>query len=151
MKAKTILLSADQYAVASLSPLGREVVWRRQSITLKWPTPHSQRPSPVPVMSPRTQKNSKKPLRGAPLPDTDRVLSAIEENIFQELKDWRQEEAAAQGVPAYIVFGNKTLKAIAIMRPNTYSELEKVIGVGPAKLEAYGDDILKLIKQLDCG
>jgi ATP-dependent DNA helicase RecQ len=151
VRAKTILLSPDQYAVASLSPLGREVVWRRQSITLKWPSPHSQRPSPLPVLSPRTPKNAKKALRGAPLPDTDRVLSALEENIFEELKYWRQEEAAAQGVPAYIVFGNKTLKAIAIMRPTTYSELEKVTGVGPAKLDAYGDDLLKLIKQLDCG
>ena len=149
VKAKTILLSPDQYAVASLSPLGREVVWRRQSISLKWPPLHPQRPSPIPATISRSPKSTQRSPRGAPLPDTDRVLSAVEENIFEELKEWRQEEASAQGVPAYIVFGNKTLKAIAIMRPTTYSELEKVPGVGPAKLEAYGDDLLKLIQKLD--
>jgi ATP-dependent DNA helicase RecQ len=150
VRAKTILLSPDQYSVASLSPLGREVVWRRESITLKWPShesPHRGRPL---MTEPWGRKSGKKDTRPLNSRDTERVLSAAEESIFEELKEWRKEEASLTGVPAYIVFGNKTLKAIAMARPGSYKELENVPGVGPAKLEAYGDDLLKLIKQLDC-
>ena len=66
----------------------------------------------------------------------------------EELKSWRTDEAAHQGIPAYLVFSNKTLKAIAMARPSTHSDLESITGVGPAKLEAYGHDLLRLIKQL---
>ena len=79
---------------------------------------------------------------------TDRVLSAQEERIFEELKEWRKEEASLQGVPAYIVFGNKTLNAIAIVKPDSHAALERIPGVGPAKLDAYGDAILKLLDRI---
>jgi ATP-dependent DNA helicase RecQ len=149
VRAKTILLSPDQYAVASLSPLGRDVVWRRQSISLKWPSTEAPRRGRPPMATPRERKPGTKNIRPAGAIDTERVLSAVEDSVLEELKEWRKEEAALQGVPAYIVFGNKTLKAIAMIRPTTHSELERVPGVGPAKLEAYGDDLLKLLAQLD--
>ena len=47
-------------------------------------------------------------------------------------------------MPAYLIFGNKTLKALAILHPTSLSALEKVPGVGPAKLEEYGNDLLKI-------
>lgn len=149
VRAKTITLSPDQYAVASLTPLGREVVWRRQSVNLKWPSLEpARRGRPPMAETPARKSAGKEPRRTAEI-NTDRVLSASEEAVFEELKEWRKEEAALQGVPAFLVFGNKALKAIAISRPRTHAELEKVPGVGSVKLEAYGAELLKLLAQLD--
>ena len=148
-RAGAISLSSDQYAVASLTAAGREIAWRRQSVTLKWPSHESRPVAPVLRPAPEPRRASKKAGRDLSVINADRVLSAAEEVIFEELKEWRKEEAALQGVPAYIVFGNKTLKAIAIGRPHSHSALEKIPGVGPAKLEAYGNDLLKLLAELD--
>ncbi len=149
VRAGAISLSPDQYAVASLTAAGREIAWRRQSVTLKWPAREPRPAAPVFRPAPEPRRTSKKAARAISAIDTDRVLSAAEEMVFEELKEWRKEEAALQGVPAYIVFGNKTLKAIAMARPHTHSALEKIPGVGPAKLEAYGNDLLKLLAELD--
>jgi DNA helicase-2/ATP-dependent DNA helicase PcrA len=61
---------------------------------------------------------------------------------FDALREWRLARAKADEVPAYVVFHNATLAEIAERRPRTLSELAAVPGVGPAKLERYGEDVL---------
>jgi DNA helicase II / ATP-dependent DNA helicase PcrA len=61
---------------------------------------------------------------------------------YQALKRWRLQRAKADEIPAYVVFHNSTLVEIAARRPTTISELASVPGVGPAKLERYGRDVL---------
>ena len=61
---------------------------------------------------------------------------------FAALKRWRLEQSRSQGVPAYVVFSNRTLEEIARVRPETLGELAAVSGVGPAKLESYGERVL---------
>ena len=65
--------------------------------------------------------------------------------LYLELKQWRSETAKEQGVPAYIVFNNRTLAAIAAQHPTTHDELLEVSGIGPTKVERYGDALLELI------
>ena len=65
--------------------------------------------------------------------------------LYLELKQWRSDTAREQGVPAYIVFNNRTLAAIAAQHPTSHDELLEVSGIGPAKAERYGDEILDLI------
>lgn len=48
-------------------------------------------------------------------------------------------------MPAYVVFNDKTLEALAALRPSTTEALLGVRGIGPAKLEAYGDELIDLI------
>ncbi len=62
--------------------------------------------------------------------------------IFAALKQWRLERARADDVPAYVVFHNSTLAAIAGRKPQSLGDLARVPGVGPAKLDRYGDDVL---------
>ena len=144
VKAGTISLSADHYALATLTALGRDVAWQRASISIRWPLPVTAEPAQAPTGKAmrRTGKGTNKSVLSA---DLDRVLSAEEDAIFEKLKEWRKEEASHQGIPAYIIFGNKTLKALAILHPTSLSALEKVPGVGPTKLEEYGNDLLKII------
>src|SRR2546421_8449840 len=61
---------------------------------------------------------------------------------FRTLKQWRLERSKADEVPAYVVFHNSTLEQIAERGPSTLSELAAVPGVGPTKLERYGEEVL---------
>jgi DNA helicase II / ATP-dependent DNA helicase PcrA len=61
---------------------------------------------------------------------------------YRALKSWRLERARADDLPAYVVFHNATLEEIARRIPRSLAELGAVPGVGPAKLERYGEDVL---------
>jgi ATP-dependent DNA helicase RecQ len=67
--------------------------------------------------------------------------------LAEALRRWRREVSAREGVPAYVVFHDTTLEAIAAVRPSTERQLIGVPGIGPAKLERYGDDILALVQE----
>jgi len=61
------------------------------------------------------------------------------------LRAWRRERSQADGVPAYVVFPDATLRELAATRPTTHHELAAVKGFGPARIERYGDDILAVV------
>jgi DNA helicase-2/ATP-dependent DNA helicase PcrA len=65
--------------------------------------------------------------------------------LYAALKRWRLERATADDLPAYVVFHNTTLAEIAGRRPRDLSELGAVPGVGPAKLDRYGGDVLRVV------
>jgi ATP-dependent DNA helicase UvrD/PcrA len=65
--------------------------------------------------------------------------------LYAALKRWRLERATADDLPAYIVFHNSTLAAIAGRKPRDLSELGAVPGVGPTKLQRYGDEVLAVL------
>jgi DNA helicase-2/ATP-dependent DNA helicase PcrA len=65
--------------------------------------------------------------------------------LFDALKRWRRERAKADGVPAYVVFHDSTLAAIAERRPRTTLELRTIAGVGPTKLERYGPEVIAVV------
>jgi DNA helicase-2/ATP-dependent DNA helicase PcrA len=66
-------------------------------------------------------------------------------DLIDRLRVWRLDQARSQGVPAYVVFNDRTLEAIATLRPASEMALLDVPGIGPAKLDAYGDQLLDLI------
>ncbi|HEX7186774.1 MAG TPA: ATP-dependent DNA helicase UvrD2 [Actinomycetes bacterium] len=70
--------------------------------------------------------------------------SAYDEQLFERLREWRAEQARSQSVPAYVVFTDATLTALAELRPTTEAQLLAVSGIGRAKLERYGSDVLGL-------
>ena len=65
--------------------------------------------------------------------------------MFERLREWRAAQAREQGVPAYVIFQDKTLREIASQRPADLNALACVNGVGQAKLEKYGRDILEVL------
>jgi len=66
--------------------------------------------------------------------------------VLARLKTWRTEEARRRSVPPYVVFHDRTLAAIAAARPLTTEDLSRVKGVGPAKLAAHGEALLRLVR-----
>jgi DNA helicase-2/ATP-dependent DNA helicase PcrA len=65
--------------------------------------------------------------------------------LVERLKAWRLDQARSQGVPAFVVFNDRTLDALASLRPSSSEGLLAVPGIGPAKLEAYGDELIELL------
>jgi superfamily II DNA helicase RecQ len=67
--------------------------------------------------------------------------------VFAALKEWRSSTARAANVPAYVVFSDRTLAEVARRRPRTEDELLGVPGIGPVKVQRYGDALLRLSRQ----
>ncbi len=110
------------YPVVELTPAGREGLTRG---------------APPPVMLPAEPSITN---RRAPTP-ADADVETLE-----RLRRWRLETARAASVPAYVVFHDSTLTAIAVARPATMAELLRVSGVGDAKLRKYGDEVLEVLR-----
>jgi superfamily II DNA helicase RecQ len=72
------------------------------------------------------------------------TLSAADEELAERLRAWRTAEAKRLGVPAYIVMHNQALAAVAQARPATARQLLSVKGLGSAKVEKFGEAILKI-------
>jgi DNA helicase-2/ATP-dependent DNA helicase PcrA len=71
--------------------------------------------------------------------------SDIDEALYERLREWRTAVASAQKVPAYVVFTDATLVALAERRPARADDLLAIAGIGPRKLGQYGDAVLALI------
>lgn len=98
-------------------------------------------------------------LRPAPHPETPMATEAgirhddpaagadepYDADLYEALREWRLEVARSNGVAAFVVFGNRTLREIARTQPRSESELLGVRGVGPRKLAEYGRDVLAIV------
>ena len=71
---------------------------------------------------------------------------ADDDPLMAALRAWRTSRAREDQVPPYIVFHDQTLAAIAEIRPSTLAGLRRVKGIGPSKLETYGDEILEVVR-----
>ncbi len=125
--ARGILVAQGEYGTLALSDQAAGV--------LKGETPVPLRRD---VMGRSSTPRMRKPPASADVAEADR-------DLFEALRSWRAETAREQGVPAYIVFGDATLRALAEHRPQQASELEGITGIGAKKREAYGDGVLTVI------
>jgi ATP-dependent DNA helicase RecQ len=87
--------------------------------------------------APRRSKAAKKAV-AAQLPEDSLPL-------FERLREWRAGEARDQAVPAYIIFGDATLRGIAVTKPETLGELGAISGIGENKLAKYGEALLDVV------
>ena len=108
----------DEYPVVAISPKGSEVLRMGDGVTIAR--------APVEIRAEQTR------------PITDEPLLA-------RLRTWRRDRAQQLGKPAYVVFTDKTLHALAETRPATREQLLAVHGIGSTKLEAYGQELLAVI------
>ncbi|MEU1847786.1 DNA helicase RecQ [Streptomyces sp. NPDC019990] len=68
--------------------------------------------------------------------------------VFESLRAWRAEQAREQGVPAYVIFHDATLREIATVWPTSVAELGAISGVGEKKLATYGEGVLEVLASL---
>jgi superfamily II DNA helicase RecQ len=73
-----------------------------------------------------------------------RALTAEGEALAGRIREWRAAEAKRLKVPAYVVLHDRTLTALAGARPRNPRELLNIDGMGPAKVERFGEELLRL-------
>jgi ATP-dependent DNA helicase RecQ len=150
-----IRTSDDQYRTLSLTELGRDLMEGRAGnismVRPAEPAPKRGRRSPRhPRPDGRQAGESILRVRTArpqnaydnERPQNDGVSAA---GVGAALRAWRIEQARRRGVPPYVIFHDRTLEAIASALPGSREELADLPGIGPAKLEAFGDAILGLV------
>ncbi len=71
----------------------------------------------------------------------------VDSELFEQLKTWRRDRSRELDVPAYILFSNRTLEGIAARRPRNEHELLAVSGVGPTKLDLFGEEVLEIVRE----
>ena len=72
-------------------------------------------------------------------------VTVVNTNVFDALKEWRTQVASVAGVPAYVVMYDRTLAELANALPERTSELDSIHGLGPVKIEKYGQALLDVI------
>jgi ATP-dependent DNA helicase RecQ len=73
------------------------------------------------------------------------IVADADHGVVERLRQWRLERSRDDGVPAFVVLHDSTLRELAAAQPRTPRELASIKGLGPAKLERYGDDLLAVI------
>ena len=107
---------------------------------LKGEVPVQLRESVSSAPAKRTRKSSAPPAAAANLGPDAQVR-------FINLKAWRAEVAREHNLPAYVIFHDATLAAIAERNPGTLEDLQGISGMGAKKLEAYGAEVLRVCQQ----
>nr|WTA65990.1 DNA helicase RecQ [Micromonospora sp. NBC_00855] len=128
--AEGLLAVEGDYGTLALTEASADVLGRRRTVTLR-------REPEKPASS-----RSSKP-RGASTVVADLTPAAA--SLFERLRGWRATTAKEQGVPAYVIFHDATLRQIASDAPSTLAELSRVSGVGENKLAKYGEQILAVL------
>lgn len=110
------------------------------------PSPYLELISPTPEGAKKASAASDKISKLAKVKDSLGDLP-VDDPLYGALVDWRKAKAKASAVPAYVVFNNKTLAAIVDIRPSSEAELLSVPGIGTAKAERYGEEVLELVSE----
>lgn len=88
------------------------------------------------------------PVRKTEKSRDDRYKELLTENdwpLFNVLREWRSERCKEEGIPPYIICTNIQLAKVVAARPSSLNALQGVEGIGKAKIEKYGKDILQII------
>ena len=82
-------------------------------------------------------------------PKEEWLRTEREERLWQALRKWRQERARAEEIPAYMICGDKTLRDIVEKMPRGLDGLRNIYGLGEAKIDKFGDEILEILDSAD--
>jgi len=130
--AQGLLAVEGDYGTLVLTNASNEVLYRGRQVRMR-----NDPARPARAARPKPPRgDSQAP---ADLPEADAA-------VFEQLRAWRAAAAKEQGVPAYVIFHDATLRQIAAVAPSTLADLATVNGVGETKLARYGQQILDLLR-----
>jgi ATP-dependent DNA helicase RecQ len=125
--------------VVLLTGSGRAVMKGERPARLVLPREHATEPPPMTGARPAPGTASSRPAAAS------EALPAEASSLFEALRRLRSELARADNVPAFVVASDRTLRDIAVLRPHGLEALQLAHGIGPAKAERYGAQILAVV------
>ena len=132
-----LFVTTDEYSIVKLTEKGAAFLEAPEPIEMKMAKEREK----------QTAGSSKKSRRGAKLPAGADEFTEKEETLFEALRALRREIASEGKVPPYIVFSDKTLTHMCILKPVTKAEMLEVSGVGAYKFEKYGERFLECVRK----
>ncbi len=120
------------------APDGRDVTYRKVTVTHEGRTPDDETLATVYLRAEAKEKPSGRKKRSAANQESSPELGAQQQELEKGLRAWRKSEAAKTGKPAFLIFGDGVLRAIASAGPTSLAELSRVAGIGQNKLDLYG-------------
>lgn len=84
-------------------------------------------------------------IKKQPNDDYKRLLTQESTPLFDTLRAWRAESSHQAGIPPYVICNNKQLAQIATSKPNSLNDLMQIEGIGKAKIERWGEAIIRII------
>ena len=132
-----LFVTTDEYSIVKLTEKGAAFLEAPEPIEMKMAKEREK----------QTAGSSKKSRRGAKLPAGADEFTEKEETLFEALRALRREIASEEKVPPYIVFSDKTLTHMCILKPVTEAEMLEVSGVGAYKFEKYGERFLECVRK----
>jgi ATP-dependent DNA helicase RecQ len=133
--AQGLLAVEGDYGTLALTPASGEVLGQRRQVPLRRDPERQAR-------APRSKSRTDSSREGAA---AAAALTPEAKDLFEQLRSWRGAIAREQGLPAYVIFHDATLRQIAAEAPATLAGLATVNGVGEAKLAKYGQQVLDTI------
>ena len=133
-----LAVTADEYAIVKLTPDSAKVLRDGQTVRMKLAKETEREEKPGGAAA---KKQGRRGLSG------EQSFGAGEESLFQKLRALRMEIAREEKVPPYIVFSDKTLTHMCIVKPRTRAEMLSVSGVGEFKYEKYGERFLACVRE----
>ncbi|MDD3528577.1 MAG: DNA helicase RecQ [Gallionellaceae bacterium] len=126
------LMQADltEYGALKLTDAARPVLKGEQTVQLRRPS------------KPAAKKVARTKASAVP-----EGLLVKDMPLFEALRTWRLDKAREQGVPAYVILHDRTLRLLATIRPENEDSLAGISGLGAAKLEHYGEELLEIIAE----
>ncbi|MGE0633717.1 MAG: RecQ family ATP-dependent DNA helicase [Pseudobdellovibrionaceae bacterium] len=91
-------------------------------------------------------RKAKKPAKATGEEILDQTLDEVQERRFQALRAWRRDKARELDTAAFVVFGDKTLKHLAIQNPKSLETLSNIYGIGASKSEKFGAEVLRVLE-----
>nr|WP_280346927.1 DNA helicase RecQ [Nocardia neocaledoniensis] len=125
-----LLAVQGEYGVLALTEASNEVLFEGRKVPMR-----------------REPERATRPARGARTAKAAVDLPATDLPLFERLRAWRAATAKEQGVPAYVVFHDATLREIVARKPGSLAELGTVGGVGENKLAKYGEGVLAALAE----
>ncbi|MFJ5529488.1 DNA helicase RecQ [Streptomyces sp. NPDC093261] len=135
--AQGLLAVEGEYGTLVLTEPSGAVLRREREVPLR-----KEPAKPAAAARSSSPKGERRPKAAAELPPE--LLP-----VFEALRSWRAARAKEQGVPAYVIFHDATLREIATVHPTTVAELGTIGGVGEKKLATYGEGVLEVLASLD--
>jgi len=107
--------------------------------------PRSPAPREPAAIQPARAADSAAP--DLPNPPSSEPITADDRRLYDIIRAWRNQTAHHDGVPPYVVLTNRNVEALVRERPQTPTALAKIRGIGKAKVERYGEAILRLLSE----
>jgi ATP-dependent DNA helicase RecQ len=98
----------------------------------------------TPSEKPRASRSNSRAAR-AERDESGQPLSLVERDCLEALKAWRAEVARSHNLPAFVIFHDSTLRALAQRRPQSVDDLDGIAGLGQKKREAYGAEVVRVV------